>query len=338
MKAVLVTACACLVVLLSGGCDSAPMPPGMVPFFQTPSLQAVLSPAMESGTYHKFTVVPSSKETADSGMHPFVEKQLLFMVRTELERLGYQYVESPEQADFSLRLTYSNDYKRGDSIATTATTSYSDSEGGFGFARSHGTATKWASYCPILQVIALDMDTTEEIWSGSVLAETPSPEIRLSANHLLSSLLVEHFPLASDAGEALDSRDGIFGCDFRIITLDGNDYFPAIMGLLTWSRTGRNLCMYDVITEIDGNSTKNRSYSEIRATFDRNPGEKLSLTVMRSGKTRKITIVAIREATVRNLELWVADYDMDGTWTASLWSPRTQWPTLSKKALLNLVP
>ncbi len=337
MRATLLASSVCLFVFVNAGCTT-PMRPGVVSFFQPPSPQAVVDPAMESGTYQKFTVVPSGKEAAELGMHPLVEKQLLFMVRNELECLGYQYVENPDQSDFFVRLTYSNEHSRGATEATKATTTFHDSGGGFGVARSRGTATKYGSYCPTLKVAAFGTDSKEEIWSGSILAETPNPEIRLSANHLLPMLLADHFPLARHIGDTVDSKGGIFGCDLRIVTPSGNDCFPVVTGILLPSPAKPKLRLYDLITEIDGNSTKNRSYFEIRAALDKDPGEQVSLTLVRYEKTRKTTIVAAEEAEVRYFDLSAADYATGVVRNVSLSHAKAQYRTLSKERLLNLLP
>lgn len=334
MKATFLAVSVCLVVFLITGCTT-PVRPGMVSFFDAPASQAVRSPDMESRTYQKFTTTPTAKEVADSGMHPVVEKQLLYMVRNELESLGYQYVENPKESDFSVRLTYSNEHKRG-AFEQSQTRSVLSVSGGSGVAESRGMAKTHSSFCPTLAVCAVDTDTNREIWSGSALAETPNPEIRLSANHLLSTL-ARRFPMAAHASETLDLREGIFGCDFRILTPNGDDCFPVVTGLLVGSPARNKLQVYDVITGIDGNSTKNRPYSEIRAAFDKKPGERVSLTLNRNGKSLTIALVAAEEATIRYLDLLAADYSTGQTLDVPLSSIYTQ-SNLTKEALLNLVP
>lgn len=337
MRGILVAASVCLVVLLNTGCTMTP-PPGMVSFLEAPSPQAVRNPEMESRTYRKFTVAPSSKEATGSGMHPLVEKQLLFAVRNELECLGYQYVDNPDQSDFSVSLTYSNEHARGATEETAATATFHDSRGGFGFSQSRGMATKYGSYCPTLTIVAHGTASNEEIWSGSVLAETPNPEIRLSANQLLPVLLANHFPMEKHIGETVDSKGGIFGLCFRILTPNGNDYFPAITGVLVDSLAEEKLKLYDLITEIDGNSTKNLPYSEIRALLDKDPGERVSLTLMRNGKTSKTTIVAAEEAKVRYLAVIAADYGTRRTRKVPISQIGLEPLTFSRERLLNLLP
>lgn len=341
MRTVFLVMCVCLIPILNAGCTT-PTSPGMVPFFEAPAIQAVRSPEMESGTYRRFTVVPTSEEATDSGMHPLVEKQLLYMMRNELEALGYKYVGRPEDSDFFVRLTYSNEHKRADVKTTMTEGSFTDSGSviGLGFARSQSTSATYGSFCPTFAVYAIDTDTNKEIWSGSALAETPNPEIRLSANHLLHELAnPRHFPAAPNASQTLDSREGIFGCDFRILTPNGNDYFPVITGVLIGAPAeNARVKVYDIITEIDGSSTRNRPYSEIRAAFDKEPGEEVSLTLSRNGKTLRITVIAGEEAKIRWFDFLAADYVTGRTRVVRTKNMHTQSSGRGREGLLDLLP
>jgi|GEM_PF-5201173 len=297
---------------------------------------------MESGTYRRFAVVPTSGEATDSGMHPLVEKQLLYMVRNELENLGYRYIEGEEDSDFFVQLTYSNEHTRANVKATTAAGTFSDSGSitGLGYARSRSTAATYGSFCPTFEVRAIDTDTKKEIWSGSVLAETPNPEVRLSANHLLHAMAnTRYLPHTPDVVQTLDSKEGIFGCDFRILTPNGNDYFPVITGVLLGAPAGKEgVKVYDMIKAIDGSSTRNEAYSQIRAAFDKNPGEEISLTLSRNGKVIEATLVAAQEAKILSLDLLVADYATGRIGAVRIGNKRTQPSDLHRENLLDLLP
>lgn len=323
-----------IVVLATTGCAPTSGNPAAVSLFQAPAVQAVRSPSMESGQYDKFTAIPVAEETEESGMHPQVESQLLYLVRNELESLGYKHVETTEQADFVVRLTYSNDFERGE-VARSKMEISSGLKSAFG----RSSRDTPASYCPKVSIKAIDAQGDEEIWSGSTLALTPEADIRRSATRLLPPLFHQHFPISEHVVDRLDSRDGFFGCDITILTTNGNDYFPIVTGLIDqYAPAKGKLRLYDIITEIDGDGTRNRPYSEIRAALDKAAGEMVSLRVLRDGKAIERVVTAGEEAKVKYLILTVADFGTGGKRFLTENDVMEIWPELTREDVLNMIP
>ena len=61
--------------------------------------------------YRNFSVFAQSGLTPDSAVDPLEEKLILFIIRNQLEVLGYRYVDDPSQADFFISVYYFNKYR-----------------------------------------------------------------------------------------------------------------------------------------------------------------------------------------------------------------------------------
>jgi len=267
-------------------------------------------------------VCPIAELDKDLHINPIVEKQLLFLVRNELELLGYHHANTIEQADFYLGVVFANEYKSEYIPPSTSTipwyvpgqtqTTHMNLYGSTG---SHwGTATTTTpgyyvpmtitrpgqyvgAYYPYLNVLAFDKASKKLVWSGSAIVATKEPDIRRSASTLLPGLLLEKFPKASEWSKQHDSKKGVFGCGFLVFTIDGDSFYPMITGVWSGSPASRGgLKVYDIITHIDGQSTLNRPRSEIRAFFDKSQGDDLIVTVCRGDKSFDISLIAEEEA------------------------------------------
>jgi len=251
------------------------------------------------------------------------------MVRNHLECLGYDYVDDLNKADFWASVLYSNEYKSEYVPPSTSTvpwyvagqtqTSHINMYGSSGY--SWGTATTRTpgyyipvtvtrpgyysgAYYPYISVWIYDTTGSgEPIWTGNAMVSTPEKDIRLSCQALLPCLFTGkeagNLPGSRNLGRE-DSKDGCFGIVPFVFTLEGNDFYPFIVGILCGSPGHKGgLKVYDMITEVDGESTLNWSWSRMMQAFDKDKGEELVLEVKRGEKRFEIFLVAEDEAVAK---------------------------------------
>jgi hypothetical protein len=263
-----------LVLLLCfglSGCVTTPKP-GMVWMYTKPSAKYEKDPSIDFSKYKKFSVFPQAELNKESKMNPIVEKQILFMIRNTFERLGYKYVDNPEEADFFVSVYYSNEYKSEyippstytipwyvpEQIQTTFINNYNTFSGNIGSEYFYGSGSGWGTvttitpgyyvpmtfttpggyvgwYYPCVLVSVFDKNSKKIVWTGSAVATTPQADIRLSAQVILSDIFGRkepNFPLCADPYLKDDSGDGAFGIFPYPITTDGNNFYPSIDALM----------------------------------------------------------------------------------------------------------
>jgi len=310
-----------VLALFLTGCGEQTLKPGMILMYTTPDIKSEKDPDADFGKYESFGVCPIAELDKELHINPIVEKQLLFLVRNELELLGYNYVNTMEEADFYVGVVFANEYKSEYIPPSTGTipwyvpgqtqTTYMNLYGSTG---SHwGTATTTTpgyyvpmtitrsgryvgSYYPYFNVLAFDKASRKLVWSGSAIVAAEESDIRRSASALLPGLLLGNFPKSSGWSKRNDSKNGVFGCGFLIFTMDGNNFYPVITGVWDKSPASRGgLRVYDIITQIDGQSTLNLPRSKVRAFFDKSQGDSLILTACRGDKSFEVSLVAEAE-------------------------------------------
>lgn len=350
-------------VLLSG-CASQELKPGMIWMYTTPDIKGEKDPDADFGKYQSFAVCPIAELDKELHINPIVEKQLLFLVRNELELLGYHYANTIEQADFYVGVVFANEYKSEYIPPSTSTipwyvpgqtqTTYMNLYGSTG---SHwGTATTTTpgyyvpmtvtrpgryvgSYYPYLNVVAFDKASKKLVWSGSAIVAAKEPDIRRSASTLLPGLLLGKFSKASEWSKQNDSKNGVFGCGFHIYTIDGDNFYPVITGVWSGSPVSRgSLKVYDTITHIDGQSTLNLPFSKVRTLFDKDQGNSLILTIRRGDKSFEVSLIAEAE-TKAQLEWQKAKLaSPKGEVTMTVKQAQEGLGNIAKNELFDLVP
>ena len=209
---------------------------------------------------------------------------------------------------------------------TTFINNYSNFSGYVGNDYFHGTGSGWGTasttspgyfvpmtvtrpgyhvgaYYPYLCVSALDTSLKKLAWSGSVTVSTSEPDIRKSAQVILSDLFGReelNFPLARDATKLRPPNYGVIGCYVRVFTPDGNNFYPIITGIFIDSPVHKKgLRLFDIITHIDGKSNLNLPTSKIMDAFNNKKYESVVLTIKRDKKIFDVTLIAEDEAWAR---------------------------------------
>jgi len=83
---------AVVALIVCCGCSSQDLHPGTIRTYGNPQIRIRKSPEASFDRYQNFALFPWAEIAADPNIDPIIEKQLLFMVRNQLELLGYNYV------------------------------------------------------------------------------------------------------------------------------------------------------------------------------------------------------------------------------------------------------
>lgn len=90
---------------------STQLKPGLMYFKAQPLINCEKDPEAGFDRYRTFTTVPIAETYKQSNMNPIAEKQLLYLVRCNLETLGYTFVAERSKADLAAVVCYSDEYK-----------------------------------------------------------------------------------------------------------------------------------------------------------------------------------------------------------------------------------
>ncbi len=178
-----------------------------------------------------------------SSMHPIAAKHVAFFVRCLLEQKGYRYVEPPQQPDFWVSA-------KADDVAD-------------GF---------------FAQLDIWDPSGTEILWTGIHRGRRLFVRDARIYTQLLFLELLRYIPWVKTSGSNL--RGGI-GIEARILTLDGNRYFPVVIKLLKGTPAMKVLNKGDIIVAIDGVSVENQPWSKVKQLLEGKPGTEVEVTVLR---------------------------------------------------------
>jgi hypothetical protein len=311
------------------GCASTTSKPGVIQAYTMPKVTTELDPEANLAGYASFNLCPVAHLVEKTTMSPIVEKQLLFVTRNYLERLGYKNVDSVDRADFYVGLVYANEFGsiyEPPSIRTipwyipgqTQTTNV-NLYGSTGY--YWGTATTQTPgqyvpltystpgqyinyYMPCIHIILVDKKSNKIAWQATGLFATPESDVRKSGQYLIGELLIGHgerrLPVCTEWGKRADVNDGSFGVDFDVLTTNGNDFYPVVSRLWIDSPAHKQgLRLYDTLSHINGTSTLNTLVSEIRRMLDQHRGERTSMAVKRGKKSVEILLVAESEEVAR---------------------------------------
>jgi len=153
-------------------------------------------------------------------------------------------------------------------------------------------------YYPAVTIFIYDRKTLKEVWEASGVAVSNNPNMSVSEEGLLS-YMIDKYPYASASNyntkqikiytaEAILSDLGIKSC--TIFTNDGISYFPIVRINKDSIAEREGLKDGDMIIEINGVSTLNKSFSEIANLLVEKPGAELNIKVKRLNEILQLTI------------------------------------------------
>jgi hypothetical protein len=296
----------------------------------TPSTSSFRDPDAQLERYKTFSLFPLSLISKESKMNPILERQLLFYIRNLLEAKGYEFVQLGQNPDFLVTLwadiKYQESYVPPSSITLPhwvpgkTITTYGSSSGSFklntfGDYSSYGWGT-WSSsdtkttyipgymttrtytrpgytvghFYPTAVIQVYDGKTLRNVWMGSGAGTSDNADIRISGQFVLAHILKD-YPNCLSLGIKDNIKSGMIGIQYGIFTNDGNSYFPTVINLREGAPAKKEgLEVHDMIIEVNGVSTLNKSFSEVLSLFRGEPGSEVNVKVMRLNEILNFTI------------------------------------------------
>lgn len=320
MDAKFLLAAVCTFLFL-GGC--AGMPPSVwepMALTDAASIRAYKNPDFPPG-YKTFTVAPASQLSHEAQLKEGVlETQLLFQLRNAFEYNGYRFVKPDASPDFIVTLDGNISYKEkhvpphtvtvpiwvpGETILThtVRTGTVAGDPGGVSISSTYlpgryaytsetrpGYTT--GTYYPTFNITAYDGKNRKKVWEASGTGASRNGDLRVAGQFLLRDML-RHFPQSAYRSENLPAGSGRTGLAFRILTFEGNDYYPMLSApAANTPAANAGLREGDVILTVNGESMLNKSYGEALRLTRANPGQKLSLSVARGEEAIQVTLTA----------------------------------------------
>lgn len=298
-----------------------------------PMVEAFRDPNFKLTTYKTFSVLPYSTITKEQNTNPILEKQMLFALRNMMEGLGYIFVKPENSPDFFVTIDATMHYREIDvpaqqfsvprwipdqEIKSTGTSSgYLSGVGAYSgsstvkttvpgyFTNETYTVPGYTSglNIPLIVVVAYDRKTADNIWWGKGIAASNNSDIRIASQWVLKQLVGGNFPSSSYASELTSECTGEEGLGISIFTVDGNNYYPAVLYVAPNSPAEEaGVEVSDFIISINGKSTENKSYGEIRTMQCGKEGERLTLRLFRNRKQLDVSMTrANKEKLMKSL-------------------------------------
>ncbi|GEM_PF-2920526 len=222
--------------------------------FLDPVVQIYDDPDLNYSQYKRFTIHPLAGSEAAKELNPLLEKQILSIVKEEMEQKGFEYTEDKEKADFVLIMQLSNEFK--ETYVPPQTTLYpvfsSGHVGGEYFSSSTLVPTTQPGYFrgyyyPTISINFIDAASFKDnqvklIWSAVGANVTSLSDIRYYAPDIIYGI-VDRLPFHKPS-----RKSGVHG--IHMIPTNGQGAKIEKIDLMTpASKAG--LMLGDVIIEIN---------------------------------------------------------------------------------------
>lgn len=257
-----------------------------------PRVRVIAEPGADVSHRATVLLVP-----ADPGAEPIVQRQLLFVLQSELERRGYQIVATPsEQPQLLATVRFIDDLVTSElpahyvsmpvwvpprqwSVSTGTTGSWSSYGPGVGWgsfsASSNSTVTRsgyvgsqqvyvpprsTVTHVAAIGVDVFDVELDRNVWRGAAVARTTAGDGRLAAHQLIRTV-VDRIPFAQPPAK-MCGGGGWTGIDIKLLSLDANNFVAVISR--TNSAAGRTgVRPGQILESVDGTPVANRQYAEL---------------------------------------------------------------------------
>lgn len=306
--------------VLLGGCATRPGVWDPMELTDAPSIRAYKNPELPAG-YKTFTVVPASQLSQETKLKEGVlETQLLFQLRNAFEANGYRFVKPEAAPDFIVTLDGNISYKErhvptqtvtvptwvpGETIITQTTrtttmggdapgTSFSTTQlpGHYVYQRETRGGYTTGTHYPAFNVTAYDGKNRKKVWEANGTGASKNGDLRVAGQFVLRDML-KQFPRCTCWQEHYPSGSGRTGLQFRVLTFEGNDYYPMLLPpAANTPAADAGLREGDVILAVNGVSMQNKSFAEAMALTRANKGDKLALLVSRGEESFQVTLTA----------------------------------------------
>ena len=262
----------------------------------------------------------SKKDTLK--MNEIVEKQYLFFLRNLFERKGYKFVALKEKPDLIITGFIKSEYKESYVPPRTITvphytpgkyiTTYGSRSGSFnmntyglGSSNTYGNYSGSSTYStyipgsrttkqltrpgytvgyhyPTALINAVDAKTRKVVWEGNGVGTSKVSDPRISSQ-IVTITMTKSFPARPVEEIIAAYKDrGSMGASVHVVTVDGNNYYPMIIGVVDGGAAkNAGIRRFDIVIEANGVSLRNKSLQNIRSTIMVRPGELMHLKVKR---------------------------------------------------------
>lgn len=290
-----------------------------------PSVTCRKDSEVDWSKYKTFSIFPFSLLNKECVLDPIAQKQVLFYMRCLLEDKGYKFVKPDEKPDFCVTVNFNCKYETSYIPPSSVTvphyipgktiTTYQNNSGNI---RTYGDMNIWGTYSgqststtyipgtlttrtytqsgytvgyyyPYAMVLVYDGKTEQEIYSATGAGTSDNGDFRISGQPVLG-VMFEVFPPCKEP--AFSKPAGYLGIAYRILTIDGNNYFPAIMiGTRDSPAKRSGLKEEDIITAINGEPTVNKSWFQIWEMIDGPEGTEINFKIWRVNKNIDVKVI-----------------------------------------------
>ncbi|HEY9167801.1 MAG TPA: DUF4136 domain-containing protein [Candidatus Kryptonia bacterium] len=319
-----------LVALWLAGCSTSQRLTNLTPayLYLEPSVTAYENPSSDISSYKTFAVFPYSVVDSLTQTNPILEQQLLFYVRNLFEQQGYRFVQLNDHPDFLMTVDGRSQYQEryvppqsmtlpywvpSKTITVEGFSSGNLNFNTFGDINSFGWGN-WTEnstqtvqvpgymttqsyqmpgytvghYYPELVIQAYDSKTLQNIWTATGVGTSDNSDVRVSGQLVLIDM-VNKFPTSKQIDQP--TQTGYVGLFLRLITVDGNSYYPTVVKLMDgMPAESDGVELYDMIVKINGRDTRNMPMTEVLGMMRGSEGSQVQLTVWRLNKLLDFTI------------------------------------------------
>jgi hypothetical protein len=318
-RSLLVLAVMCIASF--AGCDT-PHNFSHVQFVSTPTAHVVSDPGANLSDLKTFSLCPMQKETAGGAEVSLMKRQVLYLLGAWLEGRGLSPVIAPARPDVVVVASASNEFKSwyvppssvtvpqyipGEIIRSYGTfygtSNYGQTLMGNSTATTYlpgyWTASTWTlpgyvegCYFPAISIQLCDpAENFNAIWTGSSVGATRDPRFGIAVPWVVASL-GPNLPKNARRLAELYSGPGYINLIYLILSRDGSSFVPVVWDTAHGSSARKaGLRRWDIIAEIDGKSTVNRTARELLKLDEGALGSTAVLTIVRLNKVFKASVV-----------------------------------------------
>lgn len=144
---------------------------------------------------------------------------------------------------------------------------------------------------PALAVAAYDASSGENVYLASGAATSKHADLRVSSQ-LLTMNLLKDLPVSNaNVEEVYGDNQGRIGAYMVVATIDGNNYYPTVIRFGDSSAAqSAGVKVHDLITSINGESTRNMTQSNVIKRVIGAPGSTVTLGIWRMGTAREYVV------------------------------------------------
>jgi hypothetical protein len=288
-----------------------------------PKIKTIVDPTVDVSQRTTVLLVPTSESGRD-GTDPVVERQLLFLLRSELEARGYRVVSAPDDAPELLATVRLIDELVTSQVpahveswpvwvppqqwrATTQSTGSFTSSGlsDFSYGNFQGTANttvtqpgymtsqpvyvgpkSTVAHIAAVGVDVFDVEANRVVWKGAAVAKNQASDGRFTG-HTLLKLLIAEVPAARSPAPICSG--GWAGIDVKLVSLDANS-FVAVVTRANSDARNAGVVPGQLLESVARSRVTNRTYAQIISSLCGAEGTSVEVGVWDGEAHRTLTL------------------------------------------------